>query len=134
MTSLHSWRKWHRFVLGYFRWLTVISSLFIVLISITGLALEHKSDLRFLQTGRIPASWLPSTYRVRLASLRAAQKDPQEEEAAIPLSWVVYDLHSGAFFGVSGRIYYDLVAVALVILSGTGIWIFLVTSKQRRLK
>ncbi|NOZ74114.1 MAG: PepSY domain-containing protein [FCB group bacterium] len=133
MASLRTWRIWHRNILGYFRWLTVSSALFIFLIAVTGILLEHKNDFHFLQTSRIPANWLPNKYTERLLALRAAQGATENANVSIPLSWVVYDLHSGDILGPAGVIYYDLVAAAMGVLSITGIWMFIVVTKKRRL-
>jgi hypothetical protein len=133
MASLKTWRIWHRNILGYFRWLTVVSALFIFVIALTGILLEHKNDFHFLQTSRIPAKWLPTQYTDRLLATRAAQKLPTNNTLYVPLSWIVYDLHSGDLFGEAGVLYYDLVALALGILSITGIWMFIVVTKKRRL-
>lgn len=133
MASLRTWRIWHRNILGYFRWLTVVSAIFIFLIALTGILLEHKNDFHFLQTVRIPGAWLPSKYTERLKTIQSAQHVTGETETTIPLSWIVYDLHSGDILGRAGVIYYDLVAVAMGVLSLTGMWMFIVVTKKRRL-
>jgi len=132
MASLKNWRIWHRNILGYFRWLTVLSAVFIFIIALTGILLEHKTDLHFLQTSHIPAKWLPSHYTDRLRVIRSAQEQGDDQIMSVPLSWVLYDLHSGDFFGIGGTIYYDLVAAAMGVLSVTGIWMFIVVTKKRR--
>ena len=49
----------------------------------------------------------------------------------LPVSRVVLDLHSGRFFGRAGVIIYDLAAVVLLILAGTGIWLGIRGSRRR---
>lgn len=133
MASLKSWRKWHRNILGYFRWLTIFSVILIVFISITGILLEHKNEFRFMQTVRVPTTILPQQYEDRLATTREAQKMDISEAAVetVPLNWVVYDLHAGTFFGRWAIYYYDLIALALMVLSITGVWMFIIVTKKR---
>lgn len=48
----------------------------------------------------------------------------------IHLERVLQDLHSGRLFGVSGVIWMDLVAVAMIWVAGSGVWVWLTRPKR----
>lgn len=48
------------------------------------------------------------------------------------LERVVLDLHSGRLFGHFGPLVMDLMAIALIVLAGTGVWIYVKAARQRR--
>ena len=67
-----------------------------------------------------------------LASLSRALPRP-----GLPVERVILDLHSGRLFGYAGVILFDLVAVAMLGLVGSGLWVWLWrrgrrTSRKRR--
>jgi len=68
--------------------------------------------------------------------MRAAQgiSSKFEKDAdSVPLSWLMYDLHSGEFFGNWTWIYYDLISVALIVYSVSGIYMFLILTKSGKI-
>ena len=60
-----------------------------------------------------------------MRAVQGINKIYKDEAKSVPLSWLIYDLHSGEFFGEYAWLYYDLLSVALVIYSVTGIYMFL---------
>lgn len=128
ISSLALWRKVHIYSFGYFKWPSIIASILLVIISITGILYNHQHDFEFLEKGRISTKVLPDSYQERLDRTRSAQglEDLFPEEAErVPVMWLVKDLHTGDFWGPWGRILYDLVCVSLLMLSITGCYLFL---------
>lgn len=128
MTSFSLWRKIHIYSAGYFKWSSILISILLIFIAVTGVLYNHLHDFEFLEKGRISTSFLPDSYQERLDRTRKAQglEDLFPEEAdRIPVMWLVIDLHTGAFFGSWGRIFYDFVALSLIILSVSGCYLLL---------
>lgn len=50
---------------------------------------------------------------------------------SLPLERIVLDLHSGRFLGKYGPLVMDLVALLLIVLSFSGVWIYIRTSRKR---
>lgn len=125
---MRKWRKFHIFSLGYYKLVTLFTSSLLLVIALTGILYNHHHDFGFLRDGRIPTSVLPDKYQERLDRTREAQglADVFPEEArSVPVMWVVIDLHNGEFFGgMVGRIFYDVIAGALAVLSVTGIYMY----------
>lgn len=138
-SSFVFWRKVHLYCFGYFKWLSILASILLVIISITGILYNHHHDFEFLKTGRISTSFLPDSYQQRLDKTRKAQGLEHlfpEEAKRVPVMWLVKDLHTGDFFGPWGRILYDLVGIILIILALSGCYLFLKirtkTNKKRK--
>ena len=125
---MKNWRKVHIFSLGYFKIVSLITSVLLLVIGVTGILYNHHHDFEFLRDGRIPTNVLPGKYQERLDRTRQAQglEDMFPEEAnSVPVMWVVIDLHNGEFFGgMAGRIFYDVIAGVLALLSATGIYMY----------
>jgi hypothetical protein len=125
---MKNWRKVHIFSLGYFKLVSVITCTILFLIALTGILYNHHHDFEFLRNGRIPTSILPDTYQERLERTRKAQglEDQFPDEGhSVPVMWVIIDLHNGEFFGgMGGRIFYDVIAGVLAVLSVTGIYMY----------
>jgi uncharacterized iron-regulated membrane protein len=113
------------FSFGYFKLVSLVSSVALLVIAVTGILYNHRHDLRFLETARVPTWALPDSYQERLDRTRKAQGlgDLFPEEArSVPIMWLVIDLHNGEFFGgLPGRLWYDALALALGTLSLSGI-------------
>lgn len=133
---MKTWRKVHIFSFGYFKLLSLFSSCVLLVIAVTGFLYNHSHDFRFLETLRVPTQVLPDSYQERLDRTRKAQglEDLFPDEArSVPIMWVVIDLHNGNFFGgLPGRLFYDLMAGALAVLSVTGIYMYFVIRKRVR--
>jgi uncharacterized iron-regulated membrane protein len=125
---MRNWRKVHIFSLGYFKLVTLLTSSLVFVIALTGILYNHHHDFGFLREGRIPTSILPDKYEERLERTRQAQGLGDlfpEEEHSVPVMWVIIDLHNGEFFGgLGGRIFYDVIAGVLALLSATGIYMY----------
>lgn len=130
------WRKVHMFSVGYFKLVSLITSLVLLVIALTGILYNHLHDFAFLEETRVPTWLLPHGYQERLDRTRAAQGLAElfpEEAHSVPIMWVVIDLHNGEFFGgLPGRLFYDLVALALGTLAVTGIVMFFRIRKRVR--
>lgn len=133
---MKTWRKVHIFSFGYFKVLSLISSCILLVIALTGILYNHHHDFRFLEQGRIPTWMLPAKYQERIDRTRRAQglEDMFPDEAkSVPVMWVVIDLHNGSFFGgFPGRLFYDVIAGSLAVLSVTGIYMFFIIRKRVR--
>ncbi len=105
----------------------MLTSIVLIIIAITGILLIHEDDTTLLSRVRIPAAILPEHYQTRLNNLRIVQGMANQfntDRNTVPLSWLIYDLHSGEFFGRWAWIYYDLLSAALVVYSVTGVYMF----------
>lgn len=133
---MKNWRKVHIYSLGYFKLVTLVTSSLLFIIAITGILYNHHHDFEFLRNGRIPTKFLPEKYQERLDRTRKAQDMEDmfpEEEHSVPVMWVIIDLHNGEFFGgMGGRIFYDVLAAVLALLSVTGIYMYFRVRKRVR--
>lgn len=121
------WRKIHLYSFGYFKWLSLLISLLMIIISITGILYNHHHDFKFLTSWRVPVEVVPDHFQERLEKTRALQGIPdmgEGQKQSVPLIWVVVDLHTGAFFGPLGRLFYDLIGVMFIVLAGSGIYLY----------
>lgn len=130
--SMRSWRKFHRYTLGYSKWISLVAAILLVVIALTGILLIHQDDLRVIQTGRVPLTILPDHYEGRLHSTRARQgtENILPEEHSVPMRWVILDLHTGEFFGKYGPLFYDLLGVMLMVLGTTGVVMYFKIRKK----
>ena len=71
-------------------------------------------------------SLLPEHYESRLETTREKQGTEHlfSEEKSVPLRWVILDLHTGDFFGKYGFLIYDLLAVIMLVMGSTGIYMY----------
>lgn len=122
------WRKVHIYSFGYYKLVSLVSSVALLIIAITGFLYNHRHDFRFLETARVPTWMLPDAYQERLDRTREAQGLGElfpEEARSVPIMWLVIDLHNGEFFGgLPGRLFYDLMALSMSVLAVTGIWMY----------
>ena len=125
---MRNWRKVHIFSFGYFKLVSVFTSTLLLVIALTGILYNHHHDFEFLRQGRIPTKILPAKYQERLERTRQAQDLGElfpEEKNSVPVMLIIIDLHNGEFFGgMAGRIFYDLLAGVLAVLSVTGIYMY----------
>ena len=125
---MRNWRKVHIFSFGYFKFVSLFTSALLLVIAVTGILYNHHHDFDFLRQGRIPSSILPGKYQERLDRTREAQGLEDlfpEEKNSVPVMWVIIDLHNGEFFGgMVGRIFYDVLAGVLAVLSATGVYMY----------
>ena len=123
------------FSLGYFKVVSLVSSILLLVIGVTGILYNHHHDFRFLRESRVPTAILPAKYQERLDRTRESQGlgDLFPEEAhSVPVMWVVIDLHNGEFFGATwGRLLYDVLGGVLVVLSITGIVMYFRIRKRK---
>ncbi|MBC8377387.1 MAG: PepSY domain-containing protein [FCB group bacterium] len=124
--SMRTWRKFHRYTFGYSKWISLVSVVLLLVISITGILLVHQDELKPIQKSRVPLSVLPSHYENRLEITRDRQgtKEIFAEEKSVPLRWVILDLHTGDFFGKYGFLLYDVLAVVMLVMGSTGIYMY----------
>jgi uncharacterized iron-regulated membrane protein len=110
--------RWHRRI-------GVVATLFIILLSITGILLNHNAQLS-LHKVNIESPWLLELYNI---------DNTEQAEFAYPqtlnLDTVVLDLHTGKFFGKLTPIIMDLVALMLLALSFSGLFMW---AKRMRIK
>lgn len=124
--SMRTWRKFHRYTFGYSKWVSLLLVLFLLIIAITGILLIHQDDLKPIQTSRVPLSILPDHYEDRLSTIRQNQGTTAlfNSDTSVPLRWVILDLHTGDFFGKYGFILYDILAVIMLVMGSTGIYMY----------
>ena len=107
-----------RMLLKWHARLGVIASLFILSLTLTGLLLNHQEILG-IHGSNITANWVLDHYYGEVPEgVQAASFRPD----SIPLDRIILDLHSGHFFGLSGVVLMDIAAIALLLLTGSGIY------------
>jgi len=123
---MRTWRKFHRYTFGYSKWLSLLSVLLLLIIAVTGILLTHQDDLKPIQTSRVPLSILPDHYDNRLSTTRENQGTAVffDDNKSVPLRWVILDLHTGDFFGRYGFILYDILALVMLVMGSTGIYMY----------
>ena len=129
------WRKVHLFSFGYFKLISAWVCIHMLLINITGVLLNHRHTWTWLEKIRVSTSLLPGRYQVRLDTVREVQgiADLFPEEAhSVPLMWLIYDFHTGDILGSWGRLFYDLIALSFIVLTVTGIYMFLRIRRRKR--
>jgi len=47
----------------------------------------------------------------------------------VSLEQVILDFHSGAIFQKTGKLFFDIISILLIILSFTGIWLWTIKRK-----
>jgi uncharacterized iron-regulated membrane protein len=112
----------------------VFTSVILIIITITGIILIHEHDTTFFSRTRVPAYLLPDRYQHKLDNMRRSQgvtTQFSKDRDTVPLSWLIYDLHSGEIFGKYGWVYYDILSVALLVYTGTGIYMFLYLTRKK---
>jgi len=135
--SYKTWRLIHKYSFSHLRWFMVFTSVILILITITGIILIHEHDTTFFSRTRVPTSILPSAYQHKLDNMRQSQgvtSQFSKDSNSVPLSWLIYDIHSGEIFGKYGWIYYDLLSVALLVYTGTGIYMFLYLTRKKGIR
>ena len=136
-TSVSLWRKIHLYCFGYYKWLSLLISVFLVVCAVTGVLYNHHHDFEVLEKGRISTSFLPDKYQERLDRTRKAQGLENlfpEEANSVPVMWVIQDLHTGEIFGFWGRIFYDVIGIIIVILAISGCYLYLVRKPRSNRK
>ncbi len=135
--SYSLWRKLHIYSFGYFILPAIVVSLLLVTIGITGILYNHQHDFEILEKGRFSTRFLPDSYQERLDKTRRAQGLGDlfpEEGNKVPVMWLIKDLHTGAFWGSWGRLFYDLVCISLLVLTTTGCYLFLKIKNRKKEK
>jgi len=115
------WRKTHRLGFGYFRWISIFVGVFFILIAISGILLEHR---HIMSRWTIPAWLSPDSYVEKLEQVRISQGNANNAIKSVPVERIIWDLHSGAFWGKFGWLYYDLIAISMIVLSITGVYMY----------
>ena len=109
--------KWHR-------GLGIAAVLFVVTLAVTGILLNHNATLG-LHQHQITHPWLLEHY-----DINSVPEDAFSYPETLTLDRVILDIHTGRFFGDVGRIAVDLAALALLLLSFTGVCLWLSASKK----
>ncbi|MBC8478580.1 PepSY domain-containing protein [bacterium] len=130
--GIRRWRQVHGWFTGYRRTLGTVVLILFVVISLTGILLNHRHDFAFVNSVRVPLWLLPGQYTERIEALSVAQADlPGGQLQGVPLRWVIIDLHTGDIFGSWGVFLYDLLSVVFIVLSVTGYYMMIILRKTR---
>jgi len=117
---------------GYRRSLALVLALLFLTIAVTGFLLNHLHDFSFINRSYVPLWLLPSSYSERVETISRAQVDiPGGELPGAPLQWVIWDLHTGDFFGPWGVFFYDALTLLALVLIVTGFYMLYVTRSKR---
>ena len=98
-----------------------IAAIFLLIIALTGLALNH-AHLLGLNHIHIDANWVMKLYNMDLPPDVAPEMAEEYRGKGITLEKFILDLHSGAIIGLPGKILSDLAALAIIFLSATGVY------------
>lgn len=98
-----------------------------VLVEAAGAVYASEDGLDWQPVPAAPAAWaapqpLPSALQRQAAHLFAP---------SLPLERILLDLHSGRIFGRYGPLLMDLAALVLIVLSLSGVWIYLRSLKKK---
>ena len=133
------WRKVHLYGFGYYKWLSLLVTTFLVVCAVTGVLYNHQHDFTVLEKSRVPTQYLPDSYQERLERTRQAQGLEEifpEDSRSVPVMWLIQDLHTGEFFGFWGRIFYDVLGIVIVLLAVSGCYLYMVrkprTNKNKK--
>ena len=111
-SSMRSFYRWHRR-------LGITAALFVILLTITGVLLNHNASLN-LQKAYIKNEWLLDWYNID-AKQEDASGFPEEIRT---VDRVVLDIHTGRFFCEWGPYVMDGAALCLFLLAITGIYMW----------
>ena len=109
--------KWHRS-------LGIAAAFFAAVLAVTGILLNHNAALG-LQQKQITQAWLLDHY-----DINSVPEDEFSYPETLTLDRVILDIHTGRFFGDAGRIVMDIVALAMLLLSLTGVCLWFGRRKQ----
>jgi len=110
---------WH-YTIGLF------ASVFLLLLAITGILMNHSRSLGLEQVD-MSFAWLLSWYGMAMSAEELAQID----QPIITLERVIIDMHNGTIFGVGGVWVMDLAAISMIFLIATGIYNYLKIRKSK---
>lgn len=106
--SLRALYRWHRRI-------GLVSLIFVLVLTITGLLLNHNAELNFHKK-HIQSQWVHQWYGL-----------PAPEEGGfegLTVDRVLLDIHTGRFFGSYGHYVMDIAAILFLILSVTGFYMW----------
>ncbi len=107
-----------RIMLKWHARLGVIAAIFILSLTITGLLLNHQ-ELLGIHGNAISAEWVLDHY---YGEVPAGEDAATFRPSSVPLDRIILDLHSGHFFGISGVVLMDIASIALLLLTGSGVY------------
>lgn len=110
---------WH-YTIGLF------ASLFLLLLAITGILMNHSRSLGFEQVD-MSFSWLLKWYGMEMSTEELAEIG----QPIITLERVIIDAHNGTLFGIAGPFVMDLAALAVIFLIFTGIYNYIKIRKSK---
>ncbi len=99
----------------------LISAIFLLIIALTGLALNH-ARLLGLHHIYIDTDWVMALYNMELPPDMSPEMAEDYRGKGITLEKLILDIHSGVIIGLPGKILSDLAALAILFLSATGIY------------
>jgi len=111
------------------------TSIILFFITLTGIILIHEHDTTFFSQSRVPTVILPDSYQHKLDNMRRSQGVTQQfskDGDSVPLSWLIYDIHSGEIFGKYGWVYYDILSIALLVYTVTGFYMFFYLTRKKK--
>ncbi len=133
--SYKTWRLIHKYSFSNLRWIMGFTSIILFFITLTGIILIHEHDTTFFSQSRVPTVILPDSYQHKLDNMRRSQGVTQQfskDGDSVPLSWLIYDIHSGEIFGKYGWVYYDILSIALLVYTVTGFYMFFYLTRKKK--
>lgn len=97
------------------------ASLFLLVIALTGMFLNHARFLG-LHHVYVDAEWLMSLYGMDLPPDVPLEMAEEYRGKGITLEKLLLDIHTGIIIGLPGKILSDLAAISIFLLSATGIY------------
>lgn len=106
--SVRPWYRWHRRI-------AIVAAFFVIILAVTGIILNHNIALG-INKDFITSEWLLDWYGYDSKAAYAKE--------ILTVDKVILDIHTGRFFGKFGTLVMDASAIALLILSFTGIYMW----------
>ncbi len=97
------------------------AAFFLFVIALTGLALNHARALG-LHHIYLDAEWILTAYNMDLPPDIPPEMAEEYRGKGITLEKFMLDLHTGAIIGLPGKLLSDLTALAILILSASGVY------------
>ena len=116
-----------RFLYRLHRKLGIVTALFIVILSVTGIMLNHNAQFG-LNKQFITSQWILKLY---------GKEQQTYSESGYPTNnltadQIILDIHTGRILGKFGPFFMDIIAVLLIILSGTGLFIYIKKARKNK--
>lgn len=111
----------HAFLLRWHWRIGFAVMIFLIILSITGVALNHARLLGFDQI-YLDAEWIMRAYNMELPPGIPPEEAEDYRGKGITLERFILDIHTGSIIGLPGKLLTDLAAFAILFLCASGLY------------